>query len=77
MKKPNVLGGDAGRHERRLGRLRDERPRPPARRFRVEVLGRGVAAARDAGVPIAEVARLAGISRQAVYDILRKRSSQK
>ncbi len=41
------------------------------------VLGRGVAAARDAGVPIAEVARLAGISRQAVYDILRKRSSQK
>lgn len=40
-------------------------------------LTRGVTAARDAGVPIAEVARLAGISRQAVYDILRKRPSQK
>jgi len=37
-------------------------------------LARWIAAARDAGVPITEVARLAGISRQAVYDVLRRRA---
>lgn len=40
-------------------------------------LARWIIAARDVGVPITEVARLAGISRQAVYDILRERPSQK
>lgn len=33
-------------------------------------LARWIIAARDAGVPITEIARLAGISRQAVYTVL-------
>jgi DNA-binding phage protein len=34
-------------------------------------LGRWVRAARDTGIGVTEIAQLAGVSRQAVYDVLR------
>ena len=33
-------------------------------------LGRWIRAARDAGIGVTEIARLAGVSRRAVYDVL-------
>jgi len=65
-----MMNGDEAR--KRLGDAADRRANAKAEwQGATDDLARWIVVARDAGVPITEVARLSGISRQAVYDVLR------